>query len=97
MTKPESYIEKTDTGTVFVGERATRLYQAVVVKTALQSAKLGIRVNLKVSSAALLRTAGKITGKIYGRRAFGTAIADLENWIVEQKSKIQIVVSDKES
>lgn len=76
--------------TIFEG-RATRLYQAIVIKRALKAAKIGIRMNRHMSPTALLRTAGNITGKTYKRGQYDEAVYDLGEWVTNQHPEMEIV------
>lgn len=61
---------------------ATRVYQALAIRKGLESyVKHRIRLNTAWTPAAMLRTAGAITGKTYGRGQYEAAIADLTTWI----------------
>lgn len=85
-------ISITDHSTSYVGQDATRVFQAKVVRSALKSAKIGLRMNRQMTPTALLRTAGNITGQTFKRGQYDAAIEALTEWI--EKASLPLVVED---
>lgn len=65
----------------FTGSGITT-YRAIAVKHGLKLyAKTGMKPNRDWTITAMLRSAGRITGKTYTRKHVVQAITDLEVWI----------------
>ena len=68
--------------TSFVGEQGFETFRAIYLKTGLRLfAKTGMRPNRAWTPTAMLKAAGKITGKVYKRGQYDLAVTDLEAWI----------------
>jgi hypothetical protein len=87
----ESYVERSAGATTFVGPDATRLFQAGVLRSAIDLyVKTGLQANRAYTPANMLRAAGSITGKAYKRRQLPQASADLTTWIDAMKAALPV-------
>ena len=93
MTTEGSYLEVRDGKiTTYVGEDATRAFQAIAIAHALKFyAKTGMKVNRMYTPTAMLKVATSITGKSYKRGAYAEAGDDLQKWADEMKAALPIV------
>jgi len=82
----------TDSGTMFAGNDATRLFQAITLRSALKLHKVGLKINRRTTSRQLLDLAEHYTGKKYKRGEFDRAMADVTIWINVMKSAIPVTV-----
>lgn len=65
----------------YVGEDATRLFQAKVIRQGLKACKIGMRLTRNATPSHLFKMTGEFTGKTYKRGQYDQAIADLDLWI----------------
>lgn len=66
----------------FTGRDGITTYTAIAIKHGLKLyAKTGMKPNRDWTITAMLRRAGKITGKTYTRKQVWEAISDLEAWL----------------
>ena len=88
----DSYVKKTADGTVmFAGRDAVELFRTVALRRAIiLYAKCGMKVNRMWTPAAMLATAGSITGKGYKRGQFDLAIADLSAVIDAMRAVVPV-------
>lgn len=71
-------------------EDDVRLYQARVVRKGLEACQLGLRLNRDYTPTNCLRTAGRFTGKTYGRgkKALAEAVRDITQVIDLAETKL---------
>ena len=75
--------------TSYVGEDATRAFQAIAVAHALRFyAKTGMKMNRMYTPTNMLKVASSITGKKYKARAYVEAADDLQKWANEMKAAL---------
>jgi hypothetical protein len=68
----------------FTGQRGVQTFRAIALRHGLQLyAKTRIKPNRAWTPTAMLRAAGEITGRTYGRGHYLAAAADLNNWIAQ--------------
>jgi len=89
----DSYIERFEHGTVFVGRDATLLYQAMATKHAIDLyLKTGLKMSRVATPSRMLSGVSGLTHKKYprGRSGLVSASADLTQWIEAMKSAIPV-------
>ena len=84
-------IEGTPGGVVFAGPKATEVFRASAVGSALRLyAKTGIKVNRAYTPAAMMAVAAEITGKKFKARDYAGAAAELKAWAEAQALLINV-------
>ena len=83
-------ITVSDSGTMFSGPDATKLFQAVTLKMALRLHAKGIRVNRHTTNKILLDLATHFTGKKYKKTDLLAASLDVETWIDKAREAVEI-------
>lgn len=63
-----------------------RVYQAMVLRSALELLSKGIKPNSAYTLKATLKTASQLTGKPYKQRDLWVAYLDLTKWIEGQEA-----------
>lgn len=79
----DSYILTRTDGQVisYVGEDATRYYQARIILAGLKALKQGMRLTRTATHTNALKMTSQFTGKQYKRGQIDLAIADLTDWV----------------
>jgi hypothetical protein len=88
----DNQITITKHSTTFSGPDATRLFQAIALRSAMKlTAKTGILPRRGFTKTVMLQQVAKLTWKDYRLRDFDQAIADLSAWIDKAKASMPIV------
>ena len=92
MSNPESYIEHSKGGVMFVGPAATSLVQAITLKHSIEFyAKTGMKVTRMATPKYMLELAAHITGKKFKRGQYAQAAAALQELIEEARANIPVI------
>lgn len=96
MTKhDDSYVEVGPSTTSYVGPDAVALFRANALRAGIRLyAETGLRPSRVWTPSAMLKAAGRITGKTYKRGRFDEAIADLTVWIETMKLALPVEVTE---
>lgn len=88
-----SHIEVSPHVTTFVGEDATRLFAATVLRGAIRLyVKSGIKVSSAYTPTAMAFAASGYTGKTYKRSQLDKALVDLSTWIETVKANLSVEI-----
>ena len=79
---------------VFEGEDATRLYQAVILRSALGLMAKGIKPRAGYTQKKAFAQVTSFTGITYKRGDWCRAHADLTEWISAAKSRVTVEVGE---
>jgi hypothetical protein len=95
----DSYLEVNEEGQVvsYVGEDATRYFQARMVYMGLKARKVGIQLARNYTPKRLFETASRFTGKKYKLTEYDVALKDLETWLTTMELALPFVVRKKET
>lgn len=97
MMSDDSYIERGEAATTFVGPNATHLFAAVALRSAMGLyVKTGMKVNRFYTPTAMAKAATRYTGKTYKASKAGLTQAadDLAQWIAAMKAALPVVDKD---
>ena len=93
--QPESYVEANKHGVTFVGPDATRLYQAIALKHAINFylSSNGLRMTRMLGPTLMAKSVSSLTHKNYtsGKRGLAIAVKDLDQWIEAMKAAIPLI------
>lgn len=90
----DSHITLSKGGMAFVGDDATRLFQAVTLRSGIGLLQVGIRPSRGWTMTGALKTATTFTGKTYKRTEADKAKADLTLWIETMKAALPVIRHD---
>lgn len=95
----DSYLEVTEDNqiTSYVGEDATRYFQARVLYMGLKARKQGIQLARNYTPKRMFEAATKFTGKKYKINEYDEAMKDIETWMRAMETALPIVVRKKET
>jgi hypothetical protein len=88
---PASFLRTGPGGQSFVGPDAVRLYQAIVLRSALRLFSHGIKPGRGYTLGKTLAAASAITGKPYARRQVEDAREDLRLWAEAMRERLPLV------
>jgi len=77
----DSYIQTGVGGTMFAGPDATELVRAMMLRSAIKAAKMGMMLTRGMTMTKSMAMAQRYTGKKYKRGQADIAITDLTVWI----------------
>jgi hypothetical protein len=91
----DSFIQTGIGGTSFVGPDAVALFQATVLRSAIEFyLKTKMLTNRAYTPTAMRAAASRITGKPYKRTELAKAAADLVTWCDAMKAALPVIDRD---